>query len=362
MKAEKKATAHAGIEYVHYTDNTPLSIHVIKANPLLCKVIPAKGINNGIGRECLPTIMERYNALAGVNGGYFHIGGAYDGRSAGMCKALDRWFSSPYRESSSLAWCENNERVECSRGGIIWSITINGKSLPIDNFNHALKPETAVLYSWAMHRSTLTPKGTLEIVFKDNKVVSVHKLGDAEIPHGAWVYAMDKRHESIDTPFEVGMDVALNHRFVFFNEEFEDMEVDAEYHNFWQNADYLLSGGPILIKDGVETKNYDKDILKQSIMYSRQPRTVIGVTENMEWILAIVEGRQPKKSIGMDVFEIASFLKELGCRHALNMDGGASVLMVVEGKIVNTAMFNGIESDEEFGQRRVADALLVIDR
>ncbi|MFA6915863.1 MAG: phosphodiester glycosidase family protein [Parachlamydiales bacterium] len=363
MHAQRKETVHPGVEYVHYTDDSPLSVHILKADPNVCRIVCAKGLNNGIGRECLPTIAGRYDALGAINGGYFTIGGAYDGRSSGMCKILDRWFSSPFREASTIAWNDHDPRVECSRGGIIWSLKLGDRFYPIDYFNSPIRPEMASLFSWAMHRSTLTPKGTLEVVFKDGTIISVHKPGgDTAIPSGAWVYALDKGHADYGSHFEVGMKAELNHRFVFFNENFEDVNVAPEYEAFWQNADYLMSGGPILIKDGVETSNYDKDILKQSVMYTRQPRSVIAVTENNEWLFAAVEGRQPRVSKGMDVMEVASFLKSIGCKHALNMDGGASVLMMVEGKIINTPMFNGIESDDELGQRRIADALLVVPR
>lgn len=363
MRAEKIETSHPGIEYIHYTNDTPLSIHVLKADPKQCKAECAKALNSGIGRECLPTIAARYHALGGINGGYFTVGGPYDGRSSGICKVMDRWFAAPVHETSAIAWNAGDNRVECCRAGVLWFLKINEIQLPVDHFNSSLKPEMATLYSWGMHRSTLTTVGALEVVFKDGFVTEVRKPGgDTEIPRGGWVYAIDKKHSNYNIPFEVGMKVELDHKFIFFNENFEDLQVTSEYREFWHNADYILSGGPILIKDGIVTNNFDNDILKQSILYSRQPRSIIGVTENDEWVLVAIEGRQPKVSIGMDVIEAAAFLKSHGCKHALNLDGGASVLLTVEGKMVNTPLFNGIESEYEFGQRRVADALLILPR
>jgi len=363
MREIVKETRHPGITYTHLTNDTPLSIHVVKMNPTLCRVLPARALNNGVGRECLFTMAQRSNAIAAINGGYFIVGGAFDGKSKGICKIENHWFASPKHEASSIAWNRATNEVMLDRGGIIWSLKIEGKPLPIDGVNIPLKPSNAMLYSWALHRSTLSPQGTIELELKDGKLVNIHRPGgDTEIPHGSWIYSIEADHAMDITFFKVGMEVELSHRFVFLNGEFKDEERPQSVHTFWENCDYILSGGPILIQNGVENTNYDHEFLKQFILYSPQPRSAVGVTEKGEWIFIVVEGRQANVSWGVSVQELASLMHTMGCIQALNLDGGASVLMVVEGNIVNTPMFNGIESDEEAGQRRISDAFLIVDR
>lgn len=61
---------------------------------------------------------------------------------------------------------------------------------------------------------------------------------------------------------------------------------------------------------------------------SRDPRTGIGYTpENIVWMLA-VDGRH-KGTEGMTYLEMASIFSSLGCKAAVNMDGGGSTEMIV---------------------------------
>lgn len=363
MKRENHPTTHPGIEYYRLYDGTPLSVHIVEADNELCCTIPARALNSGLGRECLSTMASRHQSLAAINGGYFIVGTAFDGRSNGLLKIGDRWFASPRHECSSIAWNSGTPEVQVARLGLLWTIHIDGQRYPIDNFNSILKPQTAVLYSGALHRSTLSPKGSLEVAIRDGFTIDASFDGDMKIPENGWVYSIASDNLLHSQPFKVGAKVDISKRFVFLDEEFKDWERPSEVHDFWNNCDFILSGGPVLIQDGVVTANYDHDTFKQFILYAPHPRSAVGVKENGNWIFAAVEGRQPNNSIGMSVQELAHLMRDLGCVQALNLDGGASVLLIVEGKPVNEPMFNGIEfSPEEVGQRRIADAFLIVSR
>ena len=58
------------------------------------------------------------------------------------------------------------------------------------------------------------------------------------------------------------------------------------------------------------------------------PRTAIGVGRDgsVMW-LVVVDGRQEGYSEGMNVHELGRIMRELGCWHAVNMDGGGSTIM-----------------------------------
>jgi exopolysaccharide biosynthesis protein len=57
----------------------------------------------------------------------------------------------------------------------------------------------------------------------------------------------------------------------------------------------------------------------------------------------------------MDLNELAAFLLELGATDAMNLDGGGSTTMFLDGKVMNKP------SDKE-GERNVSDAILVFPR
>lgn len=65
---------------------------------------------------------------------------------------------------------------------------------------------------------------------------------------------------------------------------------------------------------------------------TRAPRTAIGINGGEDWVLVVVDGRfDPAHSIGLTLEELARLMAEIGCYFALNLDGGGSSVMSVEG-------------------------------
>ncbi len=68
---------------------------------------------------------------------------------------------------------------------------------------------------------------------------------------------------------------------------------------------------------------------------SKAPRTAIGFNDQY-LILAVVDGRMPRKSAGVDFDELAAIMVELGAKEAVDFDGGGSSMLWLEGKIINS--------------------------
>ncbi len=65
---------------------------------------------------------------------------------------------------------------------------------------------------------------------------------------------------------------------------------------------------------------------------TRAPRTALGLTRDEDWVLVVVDGRSDMAhSVGCTLEELARLMAHLGCRSALNLDGGGSSVMAVEG-------------------------------
>jgi hypothetical protein len=84
----------------------------------------------------------------------------------------------------------------------------------------------------------------------------------------------------------------------------------------------------------------------------RHPRTAAGVTADGRVLLVAVDGRQPKWSVGMSLGELARFMLRLGARWAVNLDGGGSTTVWVQGEVVNRPSGGS--------ERAVTNALLVL--
>ncbi|RMD98315.1 MAG: phosphodiester glycosidase family protein, partial [Calditrichaeota bacterium] len=65
------------------------------------------------------------------------------------------------------------------------------------------------------------------------------------------------------------------------------------------------------------------------------------------------DGRQEGYSAGMSLFELAEFMRGLGCTEAINLDGGGSTTLVVASRVVN-------RPSDKTGERPVANALLLV--
>jgi exopolysaccharide biosynthesis protein len=80
---------------------------------------------------------------------------------------------------------------------------------------------------------------------------------------------------------------------------------------------------------------------------------MIGVGRGGAIWLVTVDGRNPAVSVGMTFAELQTLAQELNLVAALNLDGGGSTTMVVQGKIVN-------HPSDAAGPRRISDALVVV--
>ncbi|MYC77295.1 phosphodiester glycosidase family protein [Candidatus Poribacteria bacterium] len=67
---------------------------------------------------------------------------------------------------------------------------------------------------------------------------------------------------------------------------------------------------------------------------SHEPRTALGYNADTLF-LVVADGRQPKYSTGLTLYELASILIDLGATEAINLDGGSSSTFVVNNAVIN---------------------------
>ncbi len=115
----------------------------------------------------------------------------------------------------------------------------------------------------------------------------------------------------------------------------------------------VVGGFPLLLRGGERVG--DLGVAKlPGFSGARHPRTAVGydAREDALWI-AVVDGRQPGYSDGMTLPELTRLLEELGAWEAVNLDGGGSSVMIVEGVAVS-------RPSDEAGERPVVNALAVV--
>lgn len=123
----------------------------------------------------------------------------------------------------------------------------------------------------------------------------------------------------------------------------------------WEPVE-AMGGGPRLVKEGVDisTDAYWGECLNAggTQAFARAPRTAAGITEDGKLILLVCDGRGSGGSKGYTLAELASKMISLGCKDAMNFDGGGSSCIVgKDGAILNNP------SD---GSERVVTSAIVI--
>lgn len=87
---------------------------------------------------------------------------------------------------------------------------------------------------------------------------------------------------------------------------------------------------------------------------SSNPRTAIGIIDNLHYVLVVSDGRTGA-SEGLSLRELAEFMQSLDVDIAYNLDGGGSSTMVFNGKVINNPTTNG----KSIKERSVSDIVYI---
>ena len=118
------------------------------------------------------------------------------------------------------------------------------------------------------------------------------------------------------------------------------------------NPKEVFTFGPGLLKDGEINVTENQEVSTGHRVSN--PRTAICYIGMNHYAFVVSDGRT-KASEGLSLYELASYMKGLGCQTAYNMDGGGSSVMVFNGKIINNPTHDGYVIDE----RKVSDMVYV---
>jgi hypothetical protein len=93
-------------------------------------------------------------------------------------------------------------------------------------------------------------------------------------------------------------------------------------------------------------------------MSPRHPRSAVGISRNGRYlILMAIDGRQPGYSESVSTAEEAEWMRKLGAYNALNLDGGGSTALVIEGPDGLPRVLNRPCGSPPGTERRVANHL-----
>jgi len=264
-------------------------------------------------RRTITTIAKNNNAIAAINGTYFK---PQTGVPLGTLMINKKMYTGPIYDRVAFGIFEDGslQRFDIARVQLNATIKGSGKIVKVNNINQPRMLSTYVLVytpEWGKYAPQAPQYGTcLQVV--DNKIVKT-SANPLEIPQNGYVISGPKSmlYPLLDK---------------------KNSELVVNTNPDWKGVKHIISGGPYLVKNGEIF--VDMTAQKLGAIGGRNPRTAIGYTADNNLILVAVDGREGS-SIGMTLNELARFMQSIGCVGAINLDGGGSTVMYVNGNVVN---------------------------
>ena len=316
VKNVDKGVKH--IKMTKYYNGKPVRINVVEVSQAINDELiiePAIATNKLAGRTKISGIAARENAIVAINGGYFK---PQTGTPLGTLMINKKVYTGPVYDRVAIGFFDDGYNM--SRLKFDGKIKTNSGELVINNINQPRMLSTHVIVytnDWG-NITPQTPTYGIQAVIDNGKLIKTSYL-PCEIPKNGYVIIGP---ESIIKP----------------HLKSKKFNLDIKMSPDWKNVNHILSGGPFLVKDG--EVYVDMTAEKLSSIGGRNPRTAIGYTKDNHLIMLTADGREGA-SIGLTLNELANLMKQLGCVNAMNLDGGGSTVMYVDGMVVNKPAVQG---------------------
>lgn len=341
----------SGVEHTHIERPAPAggTWHInalrIDLSRVRLDVIRAKDM--AIGVETVSAIAARTGAIAAVNGGYFRTSGEFLGDSTGTLQIDGRIWSDPDRGRASVGIVRGRDAGRLIFGHIAWRATIEvgRETQRLDGVNRPRGPDEIVVFTPQIGSAAVTDATGYEVVVRSGRVVDTQdNAGGASIPSDGFV--VSARGEGAAWLRRVARKGARVRVAMALT------PVDPSDRNHWSSAEDIVGAGPRLVTDGRVDITTEREKMLPAFRTDLHPRTAIASLVDGRALLLVADGRQPPERVGLALDDLASLLIELGARDAINLDGGGSTTMVLNGEMVN------VPSDST-GERPVSDAIIV---
>ncbi len=334
-------------------DGDYMSIYILEVDPQYFDVVSGKSEGNEL--ETVAAIAQRHQAVAAVNGGFFKKEGQFADLPMGILKIDQEWCASPHKSRGAIGWSKADQKVLFDQ--VLTSVTaeIDGQAFKIDGINRIRQDDKIILYNKLFHPTTCTKTAGVELLIKDQQVCEIGQENMA-IPSDGVVLSVGPLRVSELPPVWKGSPFAWNVQII------PQSEPPYTASEEWDNAANIVGGAPILVRAGQVLTDFSLEQTLDGFLYNKFARTAIGLLPNGHWIFVVVEGKKHfiLENAGITIPSLAAFMSGLGCVEALNLCGGGTSTMVINGQVLNKSRGEGNELEKQ--ERKVSDAILIIKK
>jgi exopolysaccharide biosynthesis protein len=117
-----------------------------------------------------------------------------------------------------------------------------------------------------------------------------------------------------------------------------------------KDALQVVAGSDIILRAGENVA-----VATGKFAETQHPRTAVGIADDgKRLVMVVVDGRR-KDRVGMKLTELADLMKSLGCKDAMNLDGGGSSEMAIRNP--ETGQLEVKNSPSDYRERAVGNVL-----
>lgn len=359
--AQDFKTVHDGVEYAqveHKIGVDPVKIDLLRLDLRKVRLDVHHAMDTAIGVEKTSSIAARHGAVAAINAGFFRLDKTeFAGDAAGVLVVDGNVWSDSRDDRIAIRISNGNTITEVWFGHLRTEVKLlhGSGTVQLSGINRQRKADELIAYTPSFGERTLTDSLGTEVVFRNCNgslpcgIVVTEKGGNSPIPSNGFVLSIGP-NLSEETAALVGRLKSKTDPFL------KRVALVSEFTGRPRfrltSIDDITNGVPQLIKNGKIDITWEQEKASRSFVDTRHPRTAVAKLKDGNFLMMTVDGRQPGVSVGMSLQELADYLLSLGAVDAMNLDGGGSTTMFLDGKVVNTP------SDKE-GERKVGDAILV---
>lgn len=337
-------------KFIKIIPRGPVKVNILEIDPKAGYTVkPALAQKGTIwGREKLGGIINKSSAIAGINGNYFQSNGLPIG-----ALAIDQeWITGPVLNRAAISVNDQGlaRFARPKLRGIIQMVDIP------DDFN-------GIPYSQDITNlnqlSSFNSKGiSFYNHWWEDKIPCGQGKACLLVDQYGTIRLKISTQDSVTPLYPTRSDYVL---LSYSNEHFSHLKkkdkIKINWYSDpdWAEMKHVIGGGPYLISQGKSVLNETlENFSRSSGIRGSAPRSVFGMTNSGRLIFLTADGRQ-KSSVGLSLEELVDLLLDLGLVEAINLDGGGSTTMIINGRTVNNP-------SDRTGARPVSTALLVFKK
>ncbi len=338
-----------GVEHARdVIESEPWSIQIVRLNRHQrdLEFRPMLGFGSRIGLNRLTSQLrlvprEVGRPVAAINGDFYKTEHeAFPGDPRGLFVSGGDLISAP--SGGAVFWIGSEGAPRMGEVDSAFEVTVPGGDAVSLGFNEVDGESQAVLFTSAVGAMPMDRRGLVVALESTNEVpLTPIRLGQATTARVAVIRPGGSRIE----PAKPWLWLATSSKGV------REIKVGSLVTLSFLSTPALndvktaIGGGPLLVRGGKALR------VTTNKAGQRHPRSALGWNA-AHIFLVTVDGRQPGHSVGMTLPELGAYMKSLGCLEAMNLDGGGSTELWMNGRILNNPCYGH--------ERETATSLVVV--